>query len=509
MQFAGDYDPTPVAALVGYAQHIHCGLAASDMNIGGDSDHTVTGWAYIEDWGDGLSGGGIWCIGSSAGLTAGPPAPAYQNSLRTSSATDDYMVVNHWNTVNDYTEETSSLATWYHWAVTYTASTNVSRLYRDGVEEESHTLTSNLDLLDGEPMSLGEFDYHLFPAPAGEHYYNYFEGRIADVRVYSRVLTENEILTMYTSKGKDGILLNLEARWPLYIPRDSEPQDVLRNPTDFSATADDWSTHSAGLDSQTPTLPTHNENDLLVAVVAISGETGETSKTCATPSGWQEELEVLFTTDYGGDNTPMGTSSISPPSLYVFSIIAGASESNPTFDLGGTQTTGIISIIYAYRNELNVEQGSAGEFTDFLLIGDAANTSIECPSVTINTNADAGSTFVCLRICVADGTDATATTPTAKGSQYRGAREETETGSNGVGLAVNEELCSGNTTRARSFDALANAQELCGVTCCFRCRPSIPEVSGSAYHPHLANPQGNGDDQTNLPVWVETPLRGQ
>ena len=40
-------------------------------------------------------------------------------------------------------------------------------------------------------------------------------GAIDDVRIYNRVLTANEIQTIYALRGQDGILDNLQHQWPL------------------------------------------------------------------------------------------------------------------------------------------------------------------------------------------------------------------------------------------------------------------------------------------------------
>lgn len=44
---------------------------------------------------------------------------------------------------------------------------------------------------------------------------NSWTGEIEDCRVYNRVLGSDEIMTIYSGLGKDGILTGLQARWPM------------------------------------------------------------------------------------------------------------------------------------------------------------------------------------------------------------------------------------------------------------------------------------------------------
>lgn len=101
-------------------------------------------------------------------------------------------------------EGTTTIAagTVYHLCGTYDG-TNL-RLYVNGVLETTNAIgsTGNVNansLLIGGSANAGRF----------------FNGVLEDVRMYSRALTADEILTIYSAKGRDYILGGLAARWPL------------------------------------------------------------------------------------------------------------------------------------------------------------------------------------------------------------------------------------------------------------------------------------------------------
>jgi len=77
---------------------------------------------------------------------------------------------------------------WHHIAASYNASSGMMKVYVDGVEDNSKTLT---DLSD---YNITTSESHLL---IGSFFGNYFEGNIDDVRVYSRELTSDEILSNY------------------------------------------------------------------------------------------------------------------------------------------------------------------------------------------------------------------------------------------------------------------------------------------------------------------------
>lgn len=163
----------------------------------GVNDKTMMGWAYCSDFTD---TGGIWAMGN-------PGTIGQDYTLRPDGTTDDWRV-NHWG-ASDYlfTTGTTSLNVWWHFAVTYDGTT--SRAYANGAEINSNIVTLNTEAVLG--LNIGKW-YEGSQPTANLRYFN---GRIADVRAYSRTLSADEIVTIYNGRGKDGIVESLEGRWLL------------------------------------------------------------------------------------------------------------------------------------------------------------------------------------------------------------------------------------------------------------------------------------------------------
>lgn len=98
--------------------------------------------------------------------------------------------------------ETVNTGQWYFLAIVYNGAT--VKLYLDGVEVDSTAHTGNVasDARNTRIASAGH------DTTARE-----FDGKIADVRVYDRALSVNELLTMFANRGHD--MIPARYRWPL------------------------------------------------------------------------------------------------------------------------------------------------------------------------------------------------------------------------------------------------------------------------------------------------------
>lgn len=95
---------------------------------------------------------------------------------------------------------------WHHVAFTY-KSNGFLRLYFDGVEDpNSPSITNN------SPISSNGLSFRV-GAPDSLNSSKMFNGDVADIRLYSRELSQKEVLTISSSRGKDNIIQNLELRW--------------------------------------------------------------------------------------------------------------------------------------------------------------------------------------------------------------------------------------------------------------------------------------------------------
>lgn len=97
---------------------------------------------------------------------------------------------------------TLSVGTLYHMAQTWNLSTAFGELYVDGASEAT-------DATDYNDSSAGTPD--MFSRSGN----NAFEADLHDIRIYNRVLSAAEVLTIYNSRGKDSIVHGMIHRWVL------------------------------------------------------------------------------------------------------------------------------------------------------------------------------------------------------------------------------------------------------------------------------------------------------
>lgn len=130
---------------------------------------------------------------------------------------------------------------WYHWVYTWLAdSATGQKLYRNGVQDVNTGSTVGHASLTGyasNPVRIGNVSGTVSSA-------NYFHGMMDDIRLYSRVLTPNEVMSIFTRRGTDDIVDGLLLR---YLLQDKAPgqnmdatADAVKDSGEFSyhATAD-------------------------------------------------------------------------------------------------------------------------------------------------------------------------------------------------------------------------------------------------------------------------------
>ena len=93
----------------------------------------------------------------------------------------------------------------YHLAFTYSSPAVVLYLNTVNVGGGNMNTPGNIGVNSGVGVAIGN-------QPAGNRPHN---GRLWDVRIYTRVLSSAEFQTIYTAKGTDNIVNGLMARWPL------------------------------------------------------------------------------------------------------------------------------------------------------------------------------------------------------------------------------------------------------------------------------------------------------
>lgn len=97
---------------------------------------------------------------------------------------------------------------WTHVGCTYDCPTRLASLYVNGVLVGSGTFTNssgaNYSSTNSKNASIGASTNGID---------SFMDGDIEDARVYRRVLSEAEFMTIFSTMGKDGIVNGLEGRW--------------------------------------------------------------------------------------------------------------------------------------------------------------------------------------------------------------------------------------------------------------------------------------------------------
>lgn len=97
---------------------------------------------------------------------------------------------------------TMSIGTLYHCVCNYNTSSGNAEAFRNGVSIDTSTdrngVTSGLLALAARPTNTDPFS-----------------GLLSDVRIYNRILTSNEVLTIYRSRGADTVYFGLLHRWQM------------------------------------------------------------------------------------------------------------------------------------------------------------------------------------------------------------------------------------------------------------------------------------------------------
>ena len=110
----------------------------------------------------------------------------------------------------------------------------------------------------------------------------------------------------------------------------------------------------------TPTLPTHNEGDILIAVAAIRGPGAGSDNVSESGATWTELLDLN--------------------GIGIFGKVAGASEGNPTFQFTGGSAghTTIGWVMQTTGGSLTTEDSNS--------LNNAVDTDVPYPTLTIGTD---------------------------------------------------------------------------------------------------------------------------
>lgn len=94
---------------------------------------------------------------------------------------------------------------WHFAAMTYDGIN--TRIYLDGIQDGINAQTGNIVSGTGKPALLAALDDGSIKRQ--------LDGLLDDTRIYNRALTPNEILTMFTLRGKDNIINGMLHQWKM------------------------------------------------------------------------------------------------------------------------------------------------------------------------------------------------------------------------------------------------------------------------------------------------------
>jgi len=204
------------------------------LKITGD-EITVSAWVKIAStiaekkvvakWSD---SSGAFSYLLSVGLNAGFAPPIFVINVGGSKVVQSSMNL--------------TVGKWHHIVGTYDGAT--VRIYVDGVERDSLAVTGNIGSTT-TPVRIGAGSGS--PVSGEEP----FDGTIDDVRIYDRGLSPDEILSMFNSRGHDGIIQSLQAR---YLLNEDAPG--------IAASGAIKDVGSNGLDGTPTNTPTYAESQL-------------------------------------------------------------------------------------------------------------------------------------------------------------------------------------------------------------------------------------------------------
>jgi len=153
-------------------------------------------------------------INSIVGLSNGLAAGSSRAKLRVSStgqlAANGRCLDADASQVFSGTAGKITAGTWFHVAATFDYAAKIIRLYVDGVLDA----TSGVLVWGASPTSAtNSLAFNIGSQHGGGS--EFWNGTIDDVRVYSRLLSANEIATIHAARGTDAILAGLEHRFQL------------------------------------------------------------------------------------------------------------------------------------------------------------------------------------------------------------------------------------------------------------------------------------------------------
>jgi len=407
--------------------HLHCGNTPENRNIfnGGG---TVCGWFYADDFGQNGTGRLI-----SKAVSASP-----SDGWMVYLEANDIVIGKGFSTANGFWETSGAIVTtgqWHFWAVVYnalSASNNPTVWFDDQFVSVTET-----DTPSGSSESDAAEELVIFNTQTIDRAFN---GREAEVRLFDRELTAEELADIKAGNGKDSILLNEQAHYEMKEGAKNQiafPTDLFRGSRQTEkATTTNSFVNVLPEDEQAP-----QEGDLMISIIVASGNSTSNNGTApnlSTPSTWNKR---------NTSNTDMGGST-SRPSVHAYTKVASDSEPDDyTFNITNMSCDAYGGYLIFKASGLTTTPETVPA-----VINTGENDTPICPSVSISSDS------LVIRIFANDDDDeVNVPLDSIPIIDVRGDGPD----SNGSNLKVHFEVLTGATTGSISGD-IPNGTEFWG-----------------------------------------------
>lgn len=312
------------------------------------------------------------------------------------------------------------LNTWYHVAVKYDrdSDTNDPVIFIDG---QSVTVTELEDPFGGRNSDAAN-RLTIGGRPSGGRE---FDGIIWDARIYSGLMDDALISTIYAARGRDCVVDNLVRRFPLSPVR---PGLGLNSPY-----VDHTEQELADSLTISVAVPDHMDGDKLTMYISWGG-TSTTAPNITTPVGWASRLHLDL------------PSTATRPVMAIYTRIASSEPASYT--VTANQTTPVGAFMVSERN-------IASEVPQDVATATGTSASPSSPTATPGSNA-----VVWRYVCI----DNEAVIPTIPrdlfpiGIRRRAVLAIGNGSENGIVLAIGEESNDGAATGAKTWSPSASEE---------------------------------------------------
>lgn len=163
-------------------------LTASTLGIDLSKSRTVSVWCNATSF---ASAGKVFSIGDVSSTNT-------YFQFRTNGTTDTWRI--SYNSTGINFTATGSTGTWTNFIITFDGTTTI--VYTNGVSSGSLVTTPSIPSAATLELAFGSVST-----------VSYYDGAIADLRIYNRVLTAGEIAAIANSNGHDGVVSGIQGRW--------------------------------------------------------------------------------------------------------------------------------------------------------------------------------------------------------------------------------------------------------------------------------------------------------